>query len=478
MKAFQLNENDIVLENMNLMSLDDAKLKDFDLIYTSAACGGLFDCKLYYLALKYNLGLLCNKATTQNMKSYCDIKATRIAQAEVHKTGAKTDADLSTTENLQRRDIYFVDVHTLYDGDDKSDLLNAWEQFRDWIISDDECNRSTEKNVNQAWFNKIFECVQTQVTQFNADIIVADYTVDINLTYWGNFIGNNSNTQYNIAAPIQHLKDSVNGQRMTDKKWSIAKLNLCKEIITIFQQNTQTINELFPDIDTIILNIEQSKFTHGKTQTGALPLPTQPNQTEQLCDVEEDIKQILIIYTCGTLRDLRSMEYHIEKTFDKWVQMLVYCGEEMNRNKLRDIHILVLGEDKKEWRDLWVDVLQERSEFRFVEILFDDLGNNNQKFHIIIDSQDPATIYDDPDKYFKKLVIKHGFIFLFKMTCNCLDSIMKKFDRYENENYELMTTQDVDLHVHSFHDETSLIGDDEDSTHECLSNDIGFLDRL
>ena len=470
LKAFQLNENDIILEHKNLMSLDDPKLEKYDLIYTSAACGGLFDCKLYYLSLKYNLGLLCNKATTQNVKNYCNIKATRIAQAEVYKTGAKTEADLSTNENLQRRDIFFIDVQKLFDDANKSDLLEAWVKFREWIKEDDKSNRSTEKNINQAWYNKIFESVKTRVTQSDANMTML---VDINLTYWGNFI-RNANTLYNIAEPLQHVKELVNDQRMTDKKWLAAKWTLCKEIIEIFQQNTQSIEDLFPDIDTIISNLEQSIHPDGKAQTEAQPLLTQPSQTSQTktSDNSEEIKQILIIYTSGTWRDLNSMECHINKTFGKWLEMVEFCGEEMRIHKMRDITILVKGEEVKENCDLWTSILQERTEARFVEIVFDVLKNNDEKFNIIIDSIDPATIYENCETYFYKLVVKQGFIFLFKMSFNRLASRMMTVVQYENATYELMTTKYLDPHVNGFSVEVSRVENADDSTHEI--NDASF----
>ena len=73
------------------------------------------------------------------------------------------------------------------------------------------------------------------------------------------------------------------------------------------------------------------------------------------------------------------MELHINRTFAKWLEMVDYCGDEMAIHKLRDIKILVIDEQNNEYRDLWVSLLQGRTECRLVEIVFDDLLNNNAR---------------------------------------------------------------------------------------------------
>ena len=170
--------------------------------------------------------------------------------------------------------------------------------------------------------------------------------------------------------------------------------------------------------------------------------------------------------------DSSNMEVKIFKKFDEWLQM-VECIE----LKIKpDFIILVLGEKNNEYRTLW-ESLQSKTECRFVEIHFDELVNVNQKFDIIIDSQDPPTIYDNHDAYYKKLVVKDGFIFLFKMMFNCLVNKMKKVHGYDNATYELMTTeQHFESHLKSFPGEISILETVEDN--EILMCAIGNISPI
>ena len=413
-EVFQL-EN-VVIELQDLMCLDNETFQNFDLIYTSAACGGLFDCKLFYLALKYNLGMLCKKIKTENIKHFCRLKATRIAQAEVHKTGEKTDADLSTGENLQRRDIYFIDIHKLHEDEDDSTLLEGWQIFYDWIRAEDKCNRSSNKNINQTWFTRIFDTLKVCINTNKSTEAIS--TVDMNLTYWGSFAKNASST-VSIVEPIKCFQELVaNTPRMTDRIWRQAKENFCLAIIDLFQQNTQSIEELFPDIDEYIL---------------LLTIPQQIKTSGEDVQISSTAgNNVLIMETCQSSL-YSNKENYINTMFVEWMTMIKMCTD-LQPN----ITILV---DNQRDKCLWQELLEERMEIGFLEI-YSNLSELNEtvKFDIIIDSINPSNIGANKDAYFKALVQENGYIFLAKNenSSNCLVSEMRIKQEYKN--YVLMTT--------------------------------------
>lgn len=236
----------ITVETLNIMDFHGVfEGEGYDLIYTSAACGGLFDFKLLFLALVNNAGLLCNKATVDNLKKCCStIKqvTSKIAQAEVYKNGPSTDADISGgSENLQKRDIYFVNIHLIHEQQIFDDTLHQFEQC---VLEQDKMNRSLEKNINQTWFSKLFDRLKAH---FNANQSFENqiFSLDLNCTYWGNFL-KEENKIYRIDDELlQSIVQFMEGKRPNDKLWRKVKEMLCEGIITYLNNVVPTIHDFF-----------------------------------------------------------------------------------------------------------------------------------------------------------------------------------------------------------------------------------------
>ena len=210
---------------------------------------------MLFLALQNNAGLLCNKATVDNLKKCChNIKAitTKIAQAEVYKTGPSTDADISGgSENLQKRDIYFVDIHFIHENNLFEETLT---NFIDCVKEEDAINRSIHKTINQTWFHKCFDRVRTHLNSVDEPIDNEIFLVDISCTYWGNFVEEGNKTYQIHKELLKDVYKCRENKRLNDTLWWKIKQLLCGGIIKYLNSVAATVQVFFSITDHQVEN--------------------------------------------------------------------------------------------------------------------------------------------------------------------------------------------------------------------------------
>jgi len=246
-REFEL-EDFISIESMDAfdLSVEYFEKNEINLLYTSAAAGVLFDVQMLHLALKCNVGLVLNSLAVSNLKEMCHgVKeiTSKVAAGEIYKTGKLTDADLSTEENLQKRDIFYIDIPSLKKDELEcmnENLLSSIEQF-------DKLQRSTKKTINHTWFTNIFQQVQKQIMT-SSEFTAIDITKMLESTFWGNFLF----ADYTIkVTTIEAVAKVISKKYDNAKLWNQAKELLCALIVEELGLISSSITELFPDMSSL-----------------------------------------------------------------------------------------------------------------------------------------------------------------------------------------------------------------------------------
>ena len=228
----------IISKDINDLSASDAKDIKVNLVYTSAACGGIFDLKLLYLAVAWRCHVVCNHLTVERYKTLSLTSAKQcklIAKAERHgDTTRSTDADLSTTENLRLRNIYFVQSPFLSTSID--DICDCAQDDYDSEIKPSRVYSQTWFTQNVAERFKYMSAHGTIVVSQPLEIVLTD-------TYWNTFL---KSVQLNIES-MQTVLDVHNHKSGNDRAIKEALYILIEELICLITTSQiRRLADIFP----------------------------------------------------------------------------------------------------------------------------------------------------------------------------------------------------------------------------------------